>query len=197
MLESRNLSNSVPKKHAKRVSAAPAHNRYLHTRGPVGLMSGRNWLGGPSTFAKLSRILRQTFAKIRLEVALNLTQKLQNSHKPVSAGWGLLLQRRILAATLRLRIPGQLWSAGILPALPVYTHGSSVQLPVSKPAPLHKTFANKKLTFATPFAELSRRSTPRPKGLPLHSSIQGPFGRLSYIYIIIIIVIIIRKIKKI
>ena len=61
--------------------------------------------GGPSTFAKLSRILRQTFAKIRLEVALNLAPKLQNSHQPVSAGWGLLLQRRILAATLRLRIP--------------------------------------------------------------------------------------------
>ena len=27
---------------------------------------------------------------------------------------------------------------------------------------------------------LSRRSTPRPKGLPFHSSIQGPFGRLSH-----------------
>ena len=76
----------------------PAHER---TRC---LMSG-NWRGGPSTFAKLSRILRQTFAKIRLEVPLNLTRKLQNSHKTVSAGWGLLLQRRILAATLRLRIP--------------------------------------------------------------------------------------------
>ena len=36
------------------------------------------------------------------------------------------------------------------------------------------------MTFATPFAELSRRSTPRPKGLPFHSSVQGPFGRLSY-----------------
>ena len=58
-------------------------------------MSG-NWWGGPSTFAKLSRILLQTFAKIRLEVALNLTRKLQNSHKLVSTGWGLLLQRRIL-----------------------------------------------------------------------------------------------------
>ena len=33
------------------------------------------------TFAKLSRILLQTFAKIRLKVALNLTRKLQNSHK--------------------------------------------------------------------------------------------------------------------
>ena len=42
---------------------------------------------------------------------------------------------------------------------------------------MHETFPNKKLTFATPLAELSRRSTLRPKGLPL-SSIQGPFGRL-------------------
>ena len=72
-------------------------SRELRTRGPVGLMSG-NWRGGPSTFAKLSRILRQTFAKIRLEVALNLPRQLQSSQKLVSAGWGLLLQRRILAA---------------------------------------------------------------------------------------------------
>ena len=70
-------------------------SRQLHTRGPAGLMSG-NWRGGPSTFAKLSRILLQTFAKIRLEVARNLTRKLQNSYKLVSAGWGLFLQRRIL-----------------------------------------------------------------------------------------------------
>ena len=75
----------------------------LRTRGPVGLMSG-NWRGGPLTFAKLSRILRQTFAKIRLEVPLNLPRQLQNSQKLVFAGWGLFLQRRILAATLRLRI---------------------------------------------------------------------------------------------
>ena len=66
-------------------------------------MSG-NWRGGLLTFAKLSRILRQTFAKIRLEVPLNLPRQLQNSQKLVFAGWGLLLQRRILAATLRLRI---------------------------------------------------------------------------------------------
>ena len=78
-------------------------SRKLRMRGPVGLMSG-NWRGGPSTFAKLSQILRQTFAKIRLEVALSLPRQLQNSQKLVSAGWGLLLQRRILAATLRLRI---------------------------------------------------------------------------------------------
>ena len=137
-------------------------------------MSG-NWRGGPSTFAKLSRILLQTFAKIRLEVALNLTRKLQNSYKLVSAGWGLLLQRRILRRpTLVCRHSAC--------ALPVNTHDSSLQLPVSKP-PLHKTFANNKITCATPFAELSRKSTPRPKGLSFHSSIQGPFGRLSYIYI--------------
>ena len=42
-------------------SAAPAHKACCSTRG-----SG-NWRGGPSTFAILSRILRQTFAKIRLE----------------------------------------------------------------------------------------------------------------------------------
>ena len=57
-------------------------------------MSG-NWRG-PSTFAKLSRILRQTFAKIRLEVALNLPRKLQNSQELVSAGSGLLFERRVL-----------------------------------------------------------------------------------------------------
>ena len=138
-------------------------------------MSG-NWRGGPSTFAKLSRIFRQTFAKIRLEVVFNLTRKLQTP-----TGRFLLVGGCFCSGEfLRRPSGGQLWSAGILPALPVNTHGSSLQLPVSKP-PLHKTFANKKLTFATPFAELSRRSTPRPKGLPLHSSIQGPFGRLSYI----------------
>ena len=83
-------------------------SRELRARGPVGLMSG-NLRGGPLTFAKLSRILRQTFAKIRLEVALNLTRNLQNSHKPGFAGWGLLLQRRILAATL-CAFPGLLAS---------------------------------------------------------------------------------------
>ena len=141
-------------------------SRKLRMRRPVGLMSG-NWRGGPSTFAKLSRILRQTFTKIRLEVALSLPRQFQTSQKLVSAGCGLLLQRRILAATLRLRIllrPTLV--CGHSAALPVNTHGSSLQLPVCKP---HKTFAEKKLTFATPFAELSRRSTLRPKGLPLHS----------------------------
>ena len=77
--------------------------------------------------------------------------------------------------------PGQLWSAGILPALPVNTRGSSL-LFASHP---YTRLSRIKKTFATPFAELSRRPTPRPKGFPLHSSIQGPFGRLSYIYIYI------------
>ena len=148
-------------------------SRKPRMRGPVGLMSA-NWRGGPSTFAKLSRILRQTFAKIRLEVALSLPRQLQNSQKLVSAGWGLLLQRRILAATLRLRILRPTLLCGhSARAQPVVAHGSSLQLPVSKP---HKTFAEKELTFATPFAELSQRSTLRPKGRPLHSSIQRPFG---------------------
>ena len=142
-------------------------------------MSG-NWRGGPSTFAKLSRIFRQTFAKIRLEVALSLPRKLQTPTGRFLLVGGCFCSGEFLRRPSGCAFPGQLWSAGILPALPVNTHGSSLQLPVSKP-PLHKTFANKTITFATPFAELSRRSTPRPKGLPLHSSIQGPFGRLSHV----------------
>ena len=59
-----------------------------------------------SAFVKLSRISRQTFAKMRLESCThNLTRKPQNSHKLVSAAWWLLLQRRIHVATLRPRIP--------------------------------------------------------------------------------------------
>ena len=115
-------------------------SRKLRMRGPVGLMSG-NWRGGPSTFAKLSRILRQTFAKIRLEVALSLPRQLQNSRF-----LRFLLAGVCFCSGVFLRRPSgcafsdQLYSAGNMRALPVDTHGSSLQLPVSKP---HKTFAEK------------------------------------------------------
>ena len=132
-------------------------SRKLCMRGPVGLMSG-NWRGGLSTFAKLSQILRQTFAKIRLEVALSLPRQLQNSQKLVSAGWGLLLQRRILAATLRLRI----FRPTLLCGHSARTAGRYTWF--IKP---HKTFAGKKRNFRDPlrrtFAKVNaktKRSSP-------------------------------------
>ena len=71
-LESRNLP--VPKQHAKRASAAPAHLTPNIRENPAG--------------------------KLHF-----LARKLEISRKLVSASWGLLLQRRILAATLSPRIP--------------------------------------------------------------------------------------------
>ena len=128
----------------------------LRMRGPVGLMS-RNWREGPSTFAKLSRILPQTFAEIWLEVALSLPQQLQNLLAGGCFCSGVLLRRPSSCA-----FSAQLESAGILRALPKNTHGSSLQLPVSKP---HKSFAEEKIfrdplrgTFAKVNAKTKRSS---------------------------------------
>ena len=129
---------------------------------------------------RLSRNFRGSYAKHSRKSGWKLRSACPDSFK-TPRSWFLLAGGCFCSGVFLRRPSGcafsdQLYSAGILRALPVDTHGSSLQLPVGKP---HKTFAEKK-TFATPFAELSRRSTLRPKGRPLHSSIQRPFGRLSY-----------------
>ena len=126
-----------------RSSSSQAVSYTRGTRELVGLMSEK-LRGGPSTFVKLSRTLRQTFAKIRLEVALNLPRKLQNSQKLVSAGWGLLLQRRILAATLRLRILRSTLVCGDSARTAVNTYGSPLQL--LQATPTQKLLRKKKLS---------------------------------------------------
>ena len=154
-------------------------SRKLRMRGPVSLMSGEKKLAGRSVD------FRETFAdltpNIRENPAGSCAQLAPTASKLPEAGFcwlgGCFCSGVFLRRPSGCAFSDQLYSAGILRALPVDTHGSSLQLPVSKP---HKTFAENKLTFATPFAELSRRSTLRPKGRPLHSSIQRPFGRLSY-----------------
>ena len=130
-------------------------SRKLRMRRPVGLLSG-NWRGGPSTFANLSRILRQTFAKIQLEVALSLPRQLQTSQKLVSAGWGLLLQRRTLAATLRLRI-----------LRPTLVCGHSART------------AGKYISFITPASCLQATQNFRGKQINFRDPLRGTFAKVN------------------
>ena len=108
--------------------------RQHRARGPVGLMS-ENLRGGPSTFAKLSRILRQTFAKILLESCTQFDPKAL--HLP-QAGF-CWLWVAFAAAYSRGNPQAAHFPTNFSPRTSC-AH-SSFQLSVSKP-PLHKTFAN-------------------------------------------------------
>ena len=153
-------------------------------------------LRGPLTFAKLSRILRQTLVEMWLTSWIHPRAQRGPQHfsnvtrgavpyvrrskhvlwLAVMAGWGVALQGPLSCCTQA-------------PCQQVRSHENHIPNPIcprsyktSDSRNARKTFAKKKILSRSPSRSFRGGSWMVPNGRPLHIVKQGPLDQLSYIY---------------